>query len=194
MQFEILKYKSVTSTNDVAIDLIKKKQRISGCVYAETQTKGRGTRGKKWISDKGNLFISLFFPLEKKYPPFNEFSIINAVIISNTIKKFCNQKKITLKFPNDIFLNNRKICGLLQELITLEEREFLIIGVGLNVVSNPNINNKYQTTNMFLETNKKISINETIKSIVSSYESFFINLDFYNYKSYKEKVELMSLK
>jgi len=193
MKFEILKYKSVVSTNDVAIDLIKKEQRTSGCVFAEIQTKGRGTRGKKWISEKGNLFVTLFFPLKEEYPPFNEFSIINGVIISNVIKRFCNQKKITLKFPNDIFLNNRKVCGLLQELITLEDKEFLIIGIGLNIISNPNINNKYQATNMFLETNKNISINEVIKSIVSSYESFFINLNFYNYENYKKKAELMSL-
>ena len=135
----------------------------------------------------------MFFPLKEEYPPFNEFSIINGVIISNVIKRFCNQKKITLKFPNDIFLNNRKVCGLLQELITLEDKEFLIIGICLNIISNPNINNKYQATNMFLETNKNISINEVIKSIVSSYESFFINLNFYNYENYKKKAELMSL-
>ena len=71
MEFEILKFESVTSTNDVAINLIKEKKKETGCVYANEQTKGRGTRGKKWVSKKGNLFGSIFFPLEKNYPPFN---------------------------------------------------------------------------------------------------------------------------
>jgi len=56
MKFEIFKFENVTSTNDIAINLIKKEQKETGCVYAETQTKGRGTHGKEWISDKGNLF------------------------------------------------------------------------------------------------------------------------------------------
>ena len=81
MRFEIFKYKSVTSTNDVAINLIKREKKEIGCVYAEEQTKGRGTRGREWISDKGNLFSSIFFPLKDNYPSFNEFSIINPIII-----------------------------------------------------------------------------------------------------------------
>ena len=64
MKFEIFKFENVTSTNDVAINLIKEKQKEIGCVYTDTQTKGRGTHGREWISDKGNLFGSIFFPLE----------------------------------------------------------------------------------------------------------------------------------
>ena len=48
-----------------------------GCVYAGAQTKGRGTRGKKWVSTKGNFFGSIFFHLKYNFPPFNEFSTIN---------------------------------------------------------------------------------------------------------------------
>ena len=85
MKFTIFKFTNVTSTNDVAINLIKDKKEEQGCVYAEKQTNGRGTQGKKWISDRGNLFGSIFFPLKKDYPPFNEFSIINPIIISDTL-------------------------------------------------------------------------------------------------------------
>ena len=162
MQFEILKFESVTSTNDVAISLIKEKKEDSGCIYTDLQTKGRGTYGKKWVSKKGNLSISLFFPLEEKHPTFDEFSIINPIIILDVIKKFCDEKKLGLKFPNDVFYNKKKICGLLQEIITQKNRKFLIIGIGLNIVSNPNINNKYKATNIYLETKKKPSIIEII--------------------------------
>ena len=193
MKFEIFKFENVTSTNDIAINLIKNEQKETGCVYADIQTKGRGTHGREWISGKGNLFGSIFFPLKNSYPPFSEFSTISPLIISDVLKHFCKKKNINLKFPNDIFVNEKKICGILQELIVLNRRKFLIIGIGVNIVSNPDINNKYQATNILLETQKKPKINEIIELIVSSYENFFINLDSYNYEDFKKKAALMVL-
>ena len=193
MKFEIFKFENVTSTNDIAINLIKNEQKETGYVYAETQTKGRGTHGREWISGKGNLFGSIFFPLKNNYPPFNEFSTINPLIISDVLRHFCKKKNINLKFPNDIFVNEKKICGILQELIVSNNRKFLIIGIGVNIVSNPDINNKYQATNILLETQKKPKINEIIELIVSSYENFFINLNSYNYEDFKKKADLMVL-
>ena len=193
MKFEIFKFESVTSTNDVAINLIKEKEKEFGCVYARIQTKGRGTRGKKWISDEGNLFVSIFFPLKNNYPPFNEFSIINPIIISGVIKHFCEKKNINLKFPNDVFVNRKKICGILQELITVNSKKFLIIGIGINIVSNPKINNKYQATNILLETQKKPTIKNIMDLIIFSYEKFFIDLNSYNYGYFKKQAYLMTL-
>ena len=193
MKFKIFKFESVASTNDVAINLIKEKHREIGCVYAKKQTKGRGTYGKKWVSDEGNLFGTIFFPLKDDYPPFNEFSIINPVIISCVIENFCKKKNITFKWPNDVFVNQKKICGILQELITVNSRKFLIIGIGLNIISNPKINTKYRTTNILFETKKKPSIKEMIRLIISSYEEFFLNLNLYNYKDFKKRADLMAL-
>ena len=193
MEFEVFKFKNVTSTNDIAISLIKEKQKKTGCVYADTQTKGRGTHGKEWISNKGNLFGSIFFPLENNYPPFNEFLIINPIIISDVIKHFCDKKNVNLKFPNDVFVNRKKICGILQELITVNSKKFLIIGIGINIVSNPKINNKYQATNILSETKKKPKIKEILDLIIASYEKFFVDLNSYNYKHFKEKADLMAL-
>jgi len=194
MRFEIFRFPSVSSTNDVAISLIKKEKKNSGCVYAETQTKGRGTHGKKWISNKGNLFISIFFHLKENYPPFNEFSVISPLIVSEAIKHFCKDKTVSLKFPNDVFLNGKKICGILQETITFNKQKFLIIGIGMNVVSNPKIIDLYEATNILFETKKKINIKTIIDLIIISYEKFFKVLNLYKYENYKNKAETMSLK
>tara|TARA_Y100000590_G_scaffold47512_1_gene50331 strand:- start:2897 stop:3481 length:585 start_codon:yes stop_codon:yes gene_type:complete len=193
MKFEIFKFESVTSTNDVAINLIKEKKKETGCIYADVQTKGRGTQGKEWISKKGNLFGSIFFPLKDNYPPFNEFSIINPVIISNVIENFCEKKYVTFKWPNDVFVNGKKVCGILQELITLNSKKFLVIGIGLNIVSNPDINNNYKATNIFSETKKKPSIQKTMQLIINSYENFFLNISSYNFTDYKKKAGLKVL-
>ena len=193
MQFEILKFESVTSTNDVAINLIKEKKKEAGCIYAGTQTKGRGTHGKDWVSDEGNLYGSIFFPLKNDYPPFNEFSIINPVIISSVIAHFCAKKSISFRWPNDVFVDGRKICGILQELITSNDKKFLIIGIGINIVSNPNINTNYEATNIFLETKKKPTTEEIINLLIASYENFFRELDTYNFINFKTKAESMSV-
>ena len=193
MKFKIFKYDNVTSTNDMAIDLIKKEKKETGYVYAITQTKGRGTHGKGWVSDKGNLFGSIFFPLKNNFPPFNEFSTINPLILSEVIQHFCDKKNINLKFPNDIFVNKKKICGILQELIVSNNRKFLIIGIGVNIISNPKINNKYKATNILSETEKKPDIRDIIDLIIFSYEKFFENLNSYNYENFKRKANLMAL-
>ncbi len=194
MKFENFSFKKVSSTNNVAINLIKKKKKIAGYVYADKQTKGKGTYGKKWISTKGNLFISIFFNLKKNYPSFDEFSIINPVIISNVIRKFCKKKNISIKWPNDIFVKRKKICGILQELITHNNKKFLIIGIGINLVTNPIIKNKYQATNILSETKKKIDIKKMINLIIFNYKEFFLNLSNYKYNNFKKKAETMAIK
>ncbi len=104
---------------------------------------------------------------------------------------FCEKKKISFKWPNDLFINGKKICGILQELVTSNEKKFLIIGIGLNIVSCPNINTEYQATNILLETKRKPSVGELIKLIIFSYEKFFINIASYNYMNFKKKADLM---
>ena len=119
MKFKIFKFKSVTSTNDVALNLIQEEKETTGCVYAELQTKGRGTHGRRWISDKGNLFGTIFFQLKNNYPSFSEFTIINPIIISKVVSNFCSNKKITFKsavlykkekskFRSDYIIHNLK--------------------------------------------------------------------------------------
>jgi len=193
MKFEIFIFKNVISTNDEAIKLIRKNKKKTGCVYAEFQTKGKGTHGKQWISKKGNLFSSIFFPLKKSYPKFNEFSIINSVLVCEVIKKFCKKNKVAIKWPNDVFVNGKKISGILQELITFNNTKFLVIGIGINIVSSPKINNNYKATNIFLETRVKTPIKEILNILISSYEKLFSNLGSYNYLNFKKKAGLMTL-
>ena len=81
-------YKTVNSTNDVAINLIKKKNVKLGLVISENQKKGRGQRGKKWISYKGNFFVSIFFSLEKSNLSIKKLTKINVNLMISV--KYCN--------------------------------------------------------------------------------------------------------
>jgi len=193
MRIKIFKFKKVTSTNDVAINLIKKKNKTVGCVHASEQTKGRGRYGKKWISNKGNLFVSFFFPIKKNIPHFKYFIIINSFIVSRVLKNIYNINDIKIKLPNDILIKKKKICGILQEIITFKKKEFFIVGIGLNTQSNPFIK-KYKTTNLFKETEKNIKVQEIIKLIAAAYENFFLNLNLKKYNKYKKKADLFASK
>ena len=192
MKFKVMKFKTVYSTNDTAINLIKNKRKKVGCVCAKKQTNGRGTHGKKWISKVGNLFLSIFFPLKKKYPPFSEFSIINPVIMSKVIKKFCHNKTVSLKWPNDVLVNGKKICGILQEVVISKNIKYLIIGIGINTKLSPKIKNKYKATSIYFETGHKPTNIKITNLITSQYEKFFKNLNSYNFLKFKIKADSMA--
>ena len=66
MKLKLLKFKSVKSTNDIAHKLINKKKNKPTIIISEKQTQGRGTMGKKWVSIKGNLFLTIFFDINEK--------------------------------------------------------------------------------------------------------------------------------
>ena len=85
MKIKLLRFKSVKSTNDIALKLIKKKSLRPTMIVSEIQTKGRGTMGKKWISQKGNLFISIFFEMNQKNINFKHFATLNAFLLKNII-------------------------------------------------------------------------------------------------------------
>ena len=81
----------------------------------------------------------------------------------------------------------------MQEHIVSNKKEFLIVGIGVNINSNPQINEKYKATNILKETEKKPTIKEILDLLVFSYERFFINLNSYNYEIFKKKAKLISL-
>ena len=124
-------------------------------VVAETQKKGRGQYGRKWISSKGNLFVSFFNELNKKNKSINEITKINCLLVKKLLSLF-TRKKILFKKPNDLLIDKKKISGILQEVIFVKNRKFLITGIGINIKKNPIIRN-YPATNLQEVTKKSIS-------------------------------------
>ncbi len=159
-------YKKVESTNNVAIRLIKRGNQ-RGIILTDQQTKGKGQRKNKWISIKGNLFLSVFFEISKKIS-LSKITNLNLKIIKKIIYKKINTL-IKIKKPNDILINKKKVCGILQEIIFKQNRKYLIVGIGINVSNSPNINN-YPTTFLNNYTNKKINRLELFKQIKLLYE------------------------
>ena len=167
MKLKIFNYKKIKSTNDTAVRLLRDGI-DNGIVSTEIQLKGKGQRGNKWISIKGNLFISIFFKINKKLS-LKKLTFTNLLIIKKIISNKLN-KKIYIKLPNDIFINKKKVCGILQEILYKNDLRYMIVGVGINIVNSPIIAN-YPTTYLNKYSKKKINKLKIIKEIKLSFEN-----------------------
>ena len=168
MKFKVFRFKKVKSTNSTAIRIIKNYKFNYGMIISETQNKGRGQYGKKWISYKGNLFVSFFYKIEDLAVSVKQLTKINCILVKELLSKYY-KKKITFKKPNDLLINKKKICGILQESISIFDKKYLVVGIGINLIKNPNIKN-YPTINLYKLTNKKVSINKIENKLKKIFE------------------------
>ena len=168
MKFKTFRFKKVESTNNSAIRIIKNSNIDYGMIIANKQNNGRGQYGKKWISYNGNLFISFFYKLDNLNVSLKQITKINCLLVKKLLS-FYYKKKITFKKPNDLLINKKKICGILQEKISKLNKIYLIVGIGINLIKNPNLKN-YPTTNLSELFNKKISKNKIEKQIKKIFE------------------------
>lgn len=168
MKFKKFNYKIVNSTNNTAIRIINKTNYKFGMITAISQKSGKGQYGKKWISFKGNLFVSFFLKIQNRNLNFEKITKLNCELVRKLLSKFY-KKKISIKPPNDLLINGKKICGILQESIIKDEQQYLIIGVGINLIKSPYIKD-YPTTNLFELIKKKIDKNEFQNKLKSIFE------------------------
>ena len=154
MKFKIFNFKKLKSTNDTAIRIIKNTNFDYGMIITDTQNNGRGQYGKKWISYKGNLFISFFYKLENIKVSINKLTKINCLLVKKLLSNYY-KKRILFKKPNDLLVNKKKICGILQETLIKLDKKYIIVGIGINLIKSPYIKN-YPTTNLYELMDRKI--------------------------------------
>ena len=170
MKLKQFNFKKVKSTNQTAIRLIKSSKNEFGLIVSDAQSKGKGQYGRRWISYKGNIFLSFFYKLENINLSLGSLTKINCFLVKNVISKYY-KKKITFKLPNDLLINKKKICGILQEKIEKSKKQYLIVGIGFNLIKSPNIPN-YPTTNLLKITNQKINKKKFVKELKITFEKF----------------------
>tara|TARA_Y100000591_G_scaffold270757_1_gene245714 strand:- start:5 stop:568 length:564 start_codon:yes stop_codon:yes gene_type:complete len=185
MKIKIKNFKKVKSTNDIALRYIKKGFRDPMLITSELQTKGRGRVGKKWISRKGNVFMTILFQFNPKKINFKQFSVLNAILIKKVISK-STSKTIKIKWPNDLLINRRKFCGILQEVIKFNDLDYLIVGIGLNTNASPQ-NKSFKSTCLKNILNKKISNQKILRDILIAYKKFIVDIDKLSFFDLKRK-------
>lgn len=168
----IFKFEELNSTNIFLRELQEKKN--YDIVIAETQTLGKGRRGNKWSSEKGGAYFS-FLVEEDKNISLEEYSRLPLVIGYSLLKTFEElepELEFKFKWTNDIYINDKKISGILVEKM----KDFFIVGIGINVNNEIKGEAENRAISMGKLTSKKYNIEEIIISVVENIKK---DLNFY---------------
>lgn len=150
-------------------------------VITKTQTNGKGRRGNKWISEEGSAIFSIILEDKKKMEmlEYTKMPLVMGIAVLNGIKNFLvkNNKEsvaqlLSFKWTNDVYLNSRKITGILVE----KSDDFFIVGVGTNLNNKIPEELKNYGISIFELVNEKMDTEELIFEIVSQVKDYFYKL------------------
>jgi BirA family transcriptional regulator, biotin operon repressor / biotin---[acetyl-CoA-carboxylase] ligase len=142
--FHVQHHERIGSTNDEARQLAASGAPHGTVVHADEQVAGRGRFGRTWFSPPGNLYLSVVLRLDLLPANSSELSFLAALTVADAVDALLpKQIKSTLKWPNDVLVNDGKIAGILVETVDGAQ----IIGIGLNVLEAPR-NAPYKTSTL----------------------------------------------
>ena len=162
--FDLYFFKNIENSNDKIKEVFKKNDNSRLALFCINQKKGRGRKGRVWKSKIGDLTCSI---LIKKKLDISEIGRINIIIVSIMIRilEDLGLNKVKFKWPNDIFINKKKIAGILIETSVLDNTVTqFIIGIGVNIKSRPN-DMKCSSTSLF-ENGLRIKAHKLFFSII----------------------------
>src|SRR6185503_3177186 len=130
----ILRVESISSTNDMARDLALSGAAEGLCVIAREQTSGRGRQGRSWSSPPGEgLYMSLVLRPEVEASQSALITLAAAIAVAESLRLDFDVHG-DIKWPNDVLVNGRKICGILVEAAIERNRlQYAVMGIGVNV-------------------------------------------------------------
>jgi BirA family biotin operon repressor/biotin-[acetyl-CoA-carboxylase] ligase len=184
-------YPDIDSTNTEAFNLAAAGAPEGTVVIADSQTKGRGRMQRVWHSPSGsNIYTSLILRPNLKPDRVPQISILAGVAVAEIMDNFC-PGMVNLKWPNDVLLNGKKVCGILAQMKTSASRvDFIILGIGINI--NINYNRlpqdiKNSATSLAIETDRKISRQELIIDLYENLAKWYKKLIADGFSTVKEK-------
>lgn len=159
--YKLISFDKIPSTQDYAHELIASGRASDHtAVLAAAQSAGRGRFRRTWVSHHGNLYVSFIFDCPERDA---RLSYAIAVAIAETIASF--GVRPTIKWPNDILIDNKKVSGTLIEY----SGNFVIVGIGINVNSNPTVD-RYKTTK--LDNYSEIPMNELLNRLMRNIDKW----------------------
>jgi BirA family biotin operon repressor/biotin-[acetyl-CoA-carboxylase] ligase len=167
-------YESVTSTMEIARRLAQERASEGAVVIADRQTAGRGRLGRIWLTPESNLAISIIlYPAPGNLP---KLIMIASVAVVRAIKEVTGISA-QVKWPNDVLINGKKVCGILIENEWKGNMpSFSIIGIGINTNLNPVSYPEITTpvTSLLHERGRKVSRPRLIYSLLSELEKLYL--------------------
>ena len=163
----IVHFETIDSTNTYLKDRYQTLDDLC-FVFADTQSQGRGRNGRFWQSHKGNLMFSLLLKDERYLRIYDSLTLIPALAIVKVLEGYGLRPMI--KWPNDVYVDDRKICGILAESVSREKMECLIIGTGFNVNEEGFTGDfVHEPTSMKIECGHDIDLADLRQRVVESY-------------------------
>lgn len=172
-------HQKINSTNTLAKELASKGAPHGTLILAEEQTDGKGRLNKKWLSrGHENLLFTILLRPPLKADIIFSLTMILAISTIDTVKEMTGLN-ILIKWPNDLYINGKKLGGMLTEFSLKDGlAEYVIIGLGLNVNWMPGEENGllYPATSILAESGKSVSRNELLVGILKSFEASYKNV------------------
>lgn len=177
---EIVYFEEIGSTNEVAKRLARQGKPEGLLVLSDRQTNGKGCYGKRWFSPgKVGLYCSLILRPLLPLAGIQQLTLLAGAAVLDTIYKETSLRS-NLKWPNDVLIDGRKVCGILTETAFYKSKvEFAALGIGVNI---NNTRNQFQdeiyssATSLKIETGKKISREKFLSSFLSFWELRYSSL------------------
>ena len=130
---KFIHYDSLGSTNVEAENLFRRGEASPFWVRADQQTAGRGRRGREWSSPLGNFYGTACYKFDGTPDQAAKLSFVAAIAVAKALSAYTVSVQPSLKWPNDVLMDGRKVAGLLLEA----KAGFVLIGIGVNLVSHP---------------------------------------------------------
>jgi BirA family biotin operon repressor/biotin-[acetyl-CoA-carboxylase] ligase len=137
--YRLVSHERIASTNDEAKALAQRGEEAGTLICARTQTGGRGRQGRVWISPAGNLYVSLILRPPVPVAIAAQLGFVAAIAAAESCQILAPEAAISLKWPNDVLLNGRKLAGLLLESRSRTDGtlDWLVLGIGINLATYP---------------------------------------------------------
>lgn len=132
-------FDTLASTSDEARRLAREGAPEGALVTARTQTAGRGRQGRQWLSERGNLYLSLVLRPDVHVSRAAQIGFAASLAVADALRRFAPHATVTLKWPNDVLLGGKKIAGILLESEgdAVGRVRFVVVGIGVNLASHP---------------------------------------------------------
>ena len=192
----IIIHKSIASTNSTAKELYKLGASDGTVVLAEEQTSGRGRMDRQWLSPSyKNILISILLKPQIKVEYIYSLTLALAVSGVDAVKKITGLSCM-IKWPNDIYLNKKKLAGILTEFsVRRKMPAYVVLGMGMNVNWNPEEekNILFPSTSIYNEAGKETSRNLLLGEILRNFENFYNDIKCERMEEFHNRCNRLSL-
>ncbi len=171
---KIIKIETLDTVDSTSTQLKKNRDNLeSGLLLrAIKQTAGRGRNGKSWHANEDKNLTFSFYLKEKESMPY-QLLMATSLSVIETLNDY--HIEASIKLPNDIIVNHKKIAGILIEVSHLKNQSSVIVGVGINVnETNPKYYSE-NATSMIKHTNKPVNQDQLLKTFVKHFNYFVSN-------------------